>query len=160
MNPQDHEKTSGVVFPPPLYYLIGILAGFGLAWLYPVRLIPAGFESAARVVGIALAVLAVALAASALMDFKRAGTSPVPLRPTTALVTRGPYRFTRNPMYLAFALVGFALALYFGSLWVAIGNVLAMLCVDRLVIAKEEPYLEEKFGDAYLDYKKRVRRWL
>lgn len=156
---KDHEKTSGVVFPPPFYYLIGILAGFGLGRIYPLSLVSAGYVLVTQLVSIVLAILAFLLVVSALVDFRRAGTSPIPHRPTTALVTRGPYRFTRNPMYLAFAFVGFALALYFNTAWVVIGNALAMLFVDRLVIAKEEPYLEEKFGDAYLEYKRHVRRW-
>jgi protein-S-isoprenylcysteine O-methyltransferase Ste14 len=82
------------------------------------------------------------------------------MKPDTALVTSGPYRFTRNPMYLgmAFLYVGFAFA--FGVIWALAFLPAVIVVVDRFVIAREEPYLERNFGQAYRDYKARVRRWV
>jgi protein-S-isoprenylcysteine O-methyltransferase Ste14 len=115
-------------------------------------------------VRIAVAVLAVAawlaLDGAAMLSFRRARTSMVPVKPSTALVTSGPYRLTRNPMYvgMAFLYVGFAFA--FGVIWALALLPAVLVIVDRLVIAREEAYLERKFGQDYRDYQARVRRWL
>ena len=92
--------------------------------------------------------------------FRRAGTSMVPMNPATVLVTSGPYRLTRNPMYLGMAFLYVALAFAFGVIWALALLPAVIVMVDRFVIAREEPYLERKFGQAYHDYKARVRRWL
>ncbi len=83
-----------------------------------------------------------------------------PWRASSALVTSGPYRFTRNPMYLGMASLYAGIALAFGLLW-SLALLLAVLVViDRGVIAREERYLERRFGDEYRIYKQQVRRWL
>jgi protein-S-isoprenylcysteine O-methyltransferase Ste14 len=149
--------TSGVRVPPPLYYVAGFLVGVVLELVLPTSWPPAG-------VRIAVAVLAVGawlgLDGAATLKFRRASTSMLPMNPTTALVTSGPYRLTRNPMYLgmAFLYVGFAFA--FGVIWALAFLPAVLVIVDRFVIAREEPYLERMFGQAYRDYKARVRRWL
>jgi protein-S-isoprenylcysteine O-methyltransferase Ste14 len=84
----------------------------------------------------------------------------IPANPTTALVTSGPYRFTRNPMYLGMAFLYVAFAFGFGVMWAMALLPVVILVVDRFVIAREEPYLERKFGQRYRDYKARVRRWI
>ena len=84
----------------------------------------------------------------------------VPMKPTTALVTSGPYRVTRNPMYVGMAFLYAGLALSLGVIWALALLPAVLLMVDRLVIAREERYLEAKFGEEYRDYKRRVRRWL
>lgn len=114
-----------------------------------------------RVAGAAIGVtLWLVLDGAAMLFFRRAGTSMIPFNPTTALVTTGPYRFTRNPMYLgmAFLYIGFAFA--FGVIWALITLPFVIAAVDRLVIALEETYLARKFGDPYSQYMGRVRRWL
>ncbi len=95
-----------------------------------------------------------------MVSFRRAGTSMVPMNPTTALVTSGPYRLTRNPMYLGMAFLYVAFAFALGVIWALAFLPAVVVIVDRFVIAREEPYLERKFGQAYRDYKVRVRRWL
>ncbi len=149
--------TSGVRVPPPFYYVAGFLAGVALELVSPTRWPPAG-------VRIAVAVLAVgawlALDGAAMLNFRRAGTSMVPMNPTTALVTSGPYRLTRNPMYLGMAFLYVAFAFALGVLWALAFLPAVLVIVDRFVIAREEPYLERKFGQAYRDYKARARRWL
>jgi len=151
--------TSGVGFPPPLLYAGGFVAGFGAHRLLPVRLWP---EPAAleTVLGWGLLAAGVLLAASAAYLFRRAGTTPNPTKPTTALVIWGPYRFTRNPMYVGLAAVYLGGALLLNDAWpIALFPVVIAL-VRRRVIAREEAYLERKFGDEYRAYKARVRRWI
>lgn len=156
----DGQKTSGVVFPPPFYYLIGIGAGVLLSRFYPKDLVPAEYLFFVRIAAAVVIFLAILLAASAILKFKRAGTNVQPIKPTLALVTAGPYRFTRNPMYLGLALAGFGIAMGLNMAWAIVGNIVAMVCIDRIVILKEERYLESKFGGDYLLFKRRVRRWL
>src|SRR5262249_31678710 len=92
--------------------------------------------------------------------FRRVGTSMVPVKPSTALVVRGPYRLTRNPMYLSLLCLYLAAALWFGVVWALILVPLVVLVVQSLVIRKEERYLEQKFGDTYRQYRAHVRRWI
>ena len=151
--------TSGVGFPPPLLYAGGFVAGVGAHRLLPVRLWP---EPAAieTVLGWGLLAAGVLLAASAAYLFRRAGTTPNPTKPTTALVIGGPYRFTRNPMYVGLAAVYLGGTLLLNDAWpIALFPVVIAL-VRRRVIAREEAYLARKFGDEYRAYKARVRRWI
>jgi protein-S-isoprenylcysteine O-methyltransferase Ste14 len=83
-----------------------------------------------------------------------------PWKPTTAIVTTGPYRFTRNPAYLGMALVYVGIALLAEALWVLVPLPFVLAIIDRAVIAREERYLQRKFGHEYLDYKATVRRWI
>ena len=146
---------------PPLVYL----AAFGLAGLadrlrpWPIATGDAG-ELALRISG------GVLVAAGLLLDFwsvrlfRRAGTSPLPFQPASAMVGAGPYRWTRNPMYLGMTMALAGIGLLLGRAWIALSAVAAALVIDRYAIAREERYLERRFGDAYLAYKRRVRRWL
>ncbi|MBU6509831.1 MAG: isoprenylcysteine carboxylmethyltransferase family protein [Gammaproteobacteria bacterium] len=155
-----HADTSGVRFPPPLYYLIGLLIGFVIQRFYPIYLARPGHRIITDVLGGVWIFLGLLLAGWALFIFRRAGTSPIPHVPTTALTSDGPYRLTRNPMYLAMALVCVGIGLAFNMLWPLVSVPVVMALVDRMVIAREERYLETKFGDQYRDYRKRVRRWI
>jgi protein-S-isoprenylcysteine O-methyltransferase Ste14 len=91
--------------------------------------------------------------------FQWKGTAVEPWKPTTAIVTTGPYRITRNPAYVGMALAYAGIAVMSDALWVLAPLPLVLLVIDRGVIAREERYLERKFGQEYLDYKDRVRRW-
>jgi len=115
---------------------------------------------ARTLLGWLLAGAGVALAASAIVLFRRAGTSPVPIQPTTALVAQGPYRFTRNPMYVGLAALYAGIALLVNSLWPLVLLPVVLVVIRWWVIAREEAYLERKFGDAYRAYTRRERRWL
>ena len=101
-----------------------------------------------------------ALLVWAAMTFGRAGTDIPVNRPTSTIVEAGPYRFTRNPIYtgMFLGLIGFSIA--FDSLWLLILLVPFYLVIRYGVVAREEAYLERKFGDVYRAYKTRVRRWL
>lgn len=143
--------------PPPLVYLAGLLAGIGLH-----ALVGAGSPSAlARIIGAAAGGAGFAYFDTAAMTaFRRERTTPMPWRPASALVTSGPYRITRNPMYVGMAALFAGLAFAFGTLLALLVLPLVLVLIDRVVIAREEPYLERRFGAEYVAYKRRVRRWL
>ena len=110
--------------------------------------------------GAALMAASLLLFGYAVKLFRAAGT-PVPARkPTTAIVTTGPYRITRNPIYLAFSLLQLGLALLVGSWWLLATLVLAFALMHWIVVPREERYLEARFGDEYRRYKASARRWL
>ncbi|KGN31697.1 isoprenylcysteine carboxyl methyltransferase [Knoellia sinensis KCTC 19936] len=150
-----------VRFPPPLLPLAAVLIGVALQRWAPIDL---GFDVApvARyIVGGGLVVLAfLTLAIPASRAFHRTGQSDIPWTPTPEIVEGGPFRFTRNPMYLTMLLacVGFAILLF--NPWILLLTPLVALGLYVAAIRPEEEYLEAKFGDAYLAYKGRVRRWL
>ncbi|MDP6706281.1 MAG: isoprenylcysteine carboxylmethyltransferase family protein [Alphaproteobacteria bacterium] len=152
----DEKDTAGVIAPPPLIYLAFILAGIGLDWLWPAPLVPGWLRWP---LGGVLIGLGLAIAVAAMLRFRSAGTDVRPHKPSTAVVTDGLYRFTRNPMYVALAIGQAAIAVAADSLWVLAGLAPALAVVRYGVIAREERYLEAKFGREYLDYKARVRRW-
>ncbi|WP_343894724.1 methyltransferase family protein [Craurococcus roseus] len=151
--------TPGVIAPPPLLFF-GALAAAAAVDFGLVR-VPTGLPRALRLgAGAVFAAAAVGLAAAALWRFRRAGTAAEPWRPSTTLVKDGVYRFTRNPMYMAMALLYLGLALAVDS-GVALLLLLPLLAlVQAGVISREERYLEGKFGDEYRRYRATVRRWI
>jgi protein-S-isoprenylcysteine O-methyltransferase Ste14 len=149
--------SAGVRVPPPLVYLGGLAVGFGLEALLPGSSLPAVVQ---WVLGGALLVAGLALLASFNTTFQRKGTAVEPWKPTTAIVTTGPYRLTRNPAYVGMALVYVGIAVLSQAAWALAPLPVVLLIIDRTVIAREERYLERKFGQEYLDYKGRVRRWI
>jgi protein-S-isoprenylcysteine O-methyltransferase Ste14 len=152
--------NSGVRIFPPAIYLAGIAAGFLLQWLWPVPIVPGELRLAVRALGGLLMLLWLGLNIWAVATFFQAGTTPNPTRPTTVLTFRGPYRFTRNPMYLSLAFLQIGVALLANALWPLLFAIPVLWLVRRIVIDREESYLERKFGNEYLAYKQRVRRWL
>jgi protein-S-isoprenylcysteine O-methyltransferase Ste14 len=148
---------SGVVAPPPFIFLAGLAVGFALEALLPGSSVP---DALAWILGGVLLLAGLALLFSFERAFTQKKTPANPWRPTTAIATDGPYRFTRNPAYLGMALVYVGIALCSHALWVLLPLPLVLAIVDRGVIAREERYLERKFGQEYLDYKRRVRRWV
>jgi protein-S-isoprenylcysteine O-methyltransferase Ste14 len=154
----DTADTPNVIVRPPIAWALAVLAGLALTWLMPFQFLPAAV-SAGRL-GTIVFVLALALVAWAISTMTRAGSN-VPTRlPTTTIVETGPYHFTRNPIYLGMVLGLIGLAIAFNSLWLLVTLVPFALVIRYGVIAREEAYLERKFGEVYLAYKSRVRRWL
>ncbi|HEY6155859.1 MAG TPA: isoprenylcysteine carboxylmethyltransferase family protein [Gemmatimonadales bacterium] len=151
--------TSGVRVPPPLIYIGLFLVGYALHRTVPVRLW-GDVPPLARLVGWSLVGAGVLLAVGAVVLFRRAGTTPNPTRPTTALVLHGPYRFTRNPMYVGLGLCYLGATLLVNSAWPLVLFPVLIVLVQRWVIAPEEAYLERRFGAEYRAYRARVRRWL
>ena len=142
---------------PPFVYLGSIALGLVLHLLWPARLVPLSVSTPA---GAIVTVLAIALFVSAVRTLRAAGT-PVPgNRPTTAIVRTGPYRFSRNPIYLAFSLLQLGISIWVNSAWLLATLAGAVALIHYVVIRREEQYLERRFGAQYLDYKASVRRWL
>ncbi|MBV8078354.1 MAG: isoprenylcysteine carboxylmethyltransferase family protein [Planctomycetaceae bacterium] len=154
------EDRSGVRIFPPLIYLGGLFLGFLLHWRLPLPIVPAVLVGPLRLLGAFCLVAGLALDIWAVATFRRAGTTPHPAGPATALVVGGPYRFTRNPMYLGLVCITAGLALLTNALWPLILLPIVIVIVRRAVIDREEHYLTAKFGEEYLRYKARVRRWL
>ena len=149
--------TPGVVAPPPLIYLAAILIGLGLHRLQPIGVLP---QRLGTVAGVALVLAALALFASALRELHRSGTPVETRKATTAIVSRGPYRISRNPIYLAMTVLHLGIAVWVNSAGLSAMLIPAFVVISTGVIAREERYLERRFGDDYLDYKSSVRRWL
>ena len=142
---------------PPLVYLAGLAIGhLANRWL-TVDAVPV---HGAWIVGGILLVLGLGLIASATTNFTRAGTTTRPDRASSSLVFAGPYKLTRNPMYVGIAIAYLGLAIADRSLGSLILLPVVLLIIRRAVIANEEAFLERRFGSAYTDYKAKVRRWL
>jgi protein-S-isoprenylcysteine O-methyltransferase Ste14 len=149
--------SPGVHVPPPFFFVAAIGGGLLLQRAVP---LPIG-GGAWRVIAIYVLVGGfVALLASAFTSFWRRRTTIIPNRPAAALVVAGPYRFTRNPMYVAMTLLTTAIGLWTNTWWILILLVPALAAIDRYVIAREEAYLRRRFGADYDAYTTRVRRWL
>jgi protein-S-isoprenylcysteine O-methyltransferase Ste14 len=155
-----HDDSAGVRIFPPAVYLGGLVIGYILQWLWPVPILPGDAGPIVRILGIALVLAGLAIIAFALAAFRAAGTSPHPNHPTAALTGAGPYRFTRNPMYLGLALLTAGIAGIGNALWPLLAVIPVVAIIQTQVIAREERYLETKFGEAYRSYRTRVRRWL
>ena len=151
-------ETARVFIRPPLAWALAVVAGFALDWLEPLPFLPEDWP--AGLLGAVVFVLALALAIWAMDTMTRAGTNIPTNRPTTTIVESGPYRFTRNPIYLGMFLGLIGLAIAFDNLWLLLMLMPFALVIRYGVVAREEAYLERKFGDVYTGYKSRVRRWL
>ena len=149
--------SARVIAPPPLLYLAALGGVLGLRWQWPM---PIAAPSAVWWPAIVLCGLSLALGIWGRRTLLAAGTAINPGRPTTALVTQGPYRHSRNPVYLALTALFAGITLAADTWW----GVAALLPLAALmhygVVLREERYLERKFGDAYRDYRVRVRRYL
>jgi protein-S-isoprenylcysteine O-methyltransferase Ste14 len=144
-------------FRPPLVYLVSLVTGVLIQRAAPLPFVPG---TLAVPLGASLVVVAKALFAYSVAKFRAAGT-PVPARkPTTVIVRTGLYRFSRNPIYLAFSLFQLGIAIWINSLWLLVTLVGAVGLIHYVVIPREEQYLERRFGAQYSDYKISVRRWL
>lgn len=151
------QQTAGVIAPPPLIYLGALGIGFALDGVIGSGSLP---SRAAVPAGSALIVAGSGLLGSFARAFRGAETPIDPYTPSTAMVTNGPFRLTRNPAYLGMALACAGVAIVANAPWALLPLPVAIAIVDRGVVAREERYLERKFGAPYADYKRRVRRWL
>jgi protein-S-isoprenylcysteine O-methyltransferase Ste14 len=154
----DRADTAQVVIRPPIAWLLAVLVGLALDWLMPLPFMPAALP--AGWIGGAVFAVALALFAWAIATITRAGSNVPTSKPTTTIVDTGPYRFTRNPIYLGMFLGLVGLAMAFDSLWLLAVLVPFALVIRYGVVAREETYLERKFDDVYRRYRSRVRRWL
>lgn len=147
----------GIFSPAPLLYAVVYGLGVALTSVWP---LPWLHGRGPDLLGGILLAIAIALGIWGLSSFARAGTSFLPFHEPRALITRGPFRFTRNPLYLALALAYAGAALVWELLWPLLLLPVAIGLVTRRVIHAEEAYLEKAFGEDYRAYRRRVRRWL
>ena len=167
MDPAGHQEidtgTAGVIARPIVVFPAALLLGFACDYLLPLPFqIPRRglVHSVSVLVAGSLIVMGISLFAAGLRDFSRAAT-PVPTnKPARALVTTGIHGWTRNPIYLGFFLVYVGIGIAMHSTWILLLTMPIAVVIRYGVVAREEAYLERRFGDAYRDYKARVRRWV
>ncbi len=147
----------GTRLPPPILLIVVVLAGYCLQQLWALELTNGSRWYLAAWVPLGAGVLILVLG---WVQFFRAETSVLHHRPASNLIQSGLYRFSRNPLYVSALLLQLGIALMMNNLWIILLVPISKIVFDRYVIAGEEAYLERAFGDAYLDYKRSVRRWL
>jgi protein-S-isoprenylcysteine O-methyltransferase Ste14 len=153
-NQLDHPE---VVMFPPLLLGLTVLSMIVLNWLLP---LPISLRSVALLLGIILTSLGIGCLVWGRTTLLQAGTNVNPLKPTTAIVSEGPFRFSRNPLYVGGTSFFIGLSLAIGTGWGCVLLVPFALILHYGIILPEERYLEQKFGDSYLTYKRAVRRYL
>jgi protein-S-isoprenylcysteine O-methyltransferase Ste14 len=164
MDPADQQvtapDTAGVIARPPLLFLAALLIGFALDRLLRLPFPVPGIDLVHWIIGGALILTGLALGAAGIRNFARAGTPVRSIEPTRTLVTTGIHGWTRNPIYLGMFLLYGGIGVAAQSPWILILALPLAVTIRYGVVAREESYLERRFGDAYRDYKGRVRRWL
>lgn len=149
--------SAKIVAPPPVIYLGVLGLGLLLKWLWPTRLL-----SWPLAMGVGLAILGCGVIGltAAIRTVWRAQTPVDPYKATTALVTDGLFRLSRNPIYVSDTLIYVGLSLTLNAWWALALTPILLWMMQAGVIAREEEYLERRFGDEYIRYKHQVRRWL
>lgn len=154
---QSTERGADVRFPPPLVFIGFTLLGVALRYIVA---LPFPASVWIKIIGIVLILAGLALMTAALISFRRTGQDPAPWTPTPELISKGPYQWTRNPMYVGISGVQFGLGLVLSNLWISLLAPFAVLVVHFIAVLPEEEYLHEKFGSRYQDYRSQVRRYL
>ena len=154
--PASDTDNPGVIAFPPLLVTGTLLLGLVAHWLWPRHAFP---TTAARVAGIAFVVAGAALIAWGARTMRQGGTNIDPRQPALALVSGGPFRWSRNPLYLALIIIYIGIALLFDALWPFVLLVPLVAVLEWGVIRREERYLTQKFGAPYEAYRATVRRW-
>ena len=153
-----HDKKGAAIrFPPPLIFLIVILTTFGVHCFWPIGI---GDWPLLKTIGIGVVGLGIGVVIVAKRSFNHAETNIEPWKPTTKIISTGIYRYSRNPIYVAFCVVQIGIGIFVNSLWILITFIVSVTVVYEIAIKKEEVYLETKFGEEYIHYKNKVRRWL
>ncbi len=157
MNAENDKKGAAVKFPPPLIFLLSLLAAYAAQRFWPISI---GNISGLKPLGAAVIILGICIAILVSLSFKRAETNIEPWKPTRKIVSTGVFAYSRNPAYLAFCLALIGTGIFLNSFWILISFIPSAILVYYIAIRKEETYLEKKFGGEYVDYKNKVRRWL
>lgn len=149
----------GVRFPPPALFVAGFLVGLLVHRLAPVSIGPP-YSLGRDLAGVVLVVAGLSWMVWGLWTFHRAQTPIIPLAPASKVVTWGPYRFSRNPMYVGLGVAYTGLSFMFNVLWSLLMLPLVYVALVALVVVREERHLQDAFGEEYADYCKRTRRWI
>ena len=154
---EEQPHRAGVIFPPPVLVLLALVAAIALHHFWPLPIAP---RALAVALGAAFGVFAIGIGAWGRITLVKGGTNVNPYKPTTSIISGGPYRFTRNPLYVGIQSLLIGLSLLAGTWWGPVLLVPAFLVLHYGVVLREEAYLERKFGQDYLSYKSKVRSWL
>jgi protein-S-isoprenylcysteine O-methyltransferase Ste14 len=157
--PKTAERGAHVRFPPPFVYVGFVLLGVALQYAVAPISFPVD-RWISITAGILISLTGVSFIVMAYMLFRRTGQEPAPWTPTPELLLEGPYRFTRNPMYLGLTLIQVGLGLAVNNLWISLLAAPALLVVHFIAVLPEERYLTKKFGKNYKAYLAKVRRYL
>jgi protein-S-isoprenylcysteine O-methyltransferase Ste14 len=157
MKSERPKDSPDVISCPPMVFAGALAAGMLWSWMIPS---PKFSAESLKVLGAMLGVFGTTLAFWGAYTFRRAGTHVRPSRPVTALVTGGPFRYSRNPFYLAMTVIYIGITLYVGFLWPLVTLVPALIMVQWRIVRREEQFLESRFGEDYRAYKARVHRWI
>lgn len=153
----DMQDNAGIVTHPPVFYIIATLIGVGLNYIYPLSF---GIDSSIETAAIIIFILGTIVAALGFKMFISNKQNPSVHATVSKVYQSGIYAYSRNPIYLGVSLWMLSGALYFDMLWIMIVMVPLIIVMNKVVIEKEEAYLEQKFGEDYIAYKKKVRRWI
>ncbi len=154
---KNKKDSANVIAPPPFIYLGGILLGLFLHYIKPLEI----FKNSYLIpLGWILIVISIIIFVMAVKSFARAKTNISPYEPTTSIIMKGPYNFSRNPIYLSMTIFYFGIMTLLNDLWFLIILIPLLFIIQYGVIKREEKYLTKKFGKKYMDYKKCVNRWL
>ena len=157
MKEQEPPDNPGVIAFPPLIYGSALLIGLVVNYFVPIQFLAGALSIW---LGVLLISVAGPLVLSTVFVMRRAQTTFDVQKSTTSIVTEGPFRFSRNPAYLALTLLYIGIASLINSIWVLLMVVPTVIVMQRGVIEREERYLERKFGEEYLRYKEQARRWI
>jgi protein-S-isoprenylcysteine O-methyltransferase Ste14 len=161
MTVPDTQDTPGLMMPPPIFLGVAVVLALILEWITGLSFLAAPAVTSPQTwLGMIVLVAGVWLSVAGAREFDRNGTNINPFQPALTLVTTGPYRFTRNPMYLGMTIILLGFSLMLSLEWGIILTPVLLLAFDRLVVAREEAYLTAKFGTPYRDFLARTRRWL
>jgi protein-S-isoprenylcysteine O-methyltransferase Ste14 len=149
--------SPGVTIHPPLLYLSGVVIG---AVVNGMKSMPLSHSTIVRIVGLIVVILGIGWTNWGRLAMKAHGTNINPTKPTTTIITSGPYRFSRNPLYLGLTIIYLGLSLAVNSWWCLLLLIPIGLLMHFQVVVREERYLKGKFGDTYRQYQSRVRRYL
>lgn len=156
----DRTDRSSSIPWPPIVYLAAVAGAIVMGRVYPLPWLPSPLSELAFAAGVVIIVGAVAIEATAFRALNRGNTTILPTRRSDHLVTGGPFSFTRNPIYLGNTMLVVGAGLVFGLLWFLLAAFAAAFAVSKLAIKREEKHLEHRFGKAFRDYAKKVRRWV
>lgn len=145
---------------PPIVYIVAVALAIIAHWLLPLPWIGAPMNELLFAVGWVVVAGAVAMEVAAMRTMARARTTIMPNRASDHLVTKGPFAFTRNPIYLGNTMLMIGIGLISGIVWFVILAPFAAFATQKLAIEREERHLEARFGKAFRDYSKKVRRWI
>jgi len=151
------KKGPGVKFPPPLVFLCAMLISYWLNNFFPLLHWNSYFWVLLGSSGI---IICIAILGYALLSFYKAKTHIEPWQPASHLITTGLYSHSRNPIYVTFFALTISIGLMLSNYWMILSAIPSLIIIRVNVIAKEEQYLEQRFNDSYINYKKRVNRWL